>query len=255
MTEPTAPAPEATEEPAAEPLNLPAPLGAGQLDADGLRALAPKIRAQLTDSIRQAAHEVRASRGSVVYPEDTYDLVRRLTAGGEALRMVRDAFEGAAHECDALIEEEALTGMGEQDGTLLGSLFVPDGEGQRIAVRAEWKAGTTSWDMTTLCAWLAEDETQDTLAGLARTEGVGWQELSPLQRKEVAAAIADTARNALDRLLALGNYSPGAKKIEELRQRYAEKQQDDTAALLRGLRSSGPRTYQGVKVTREATKK
>lgn len=243
----------AEEPPPAEPIYLPALVDAGgQLDIDRMRQMAPMVRMQLTNSLRRAASELRANRGEVVYPEDTYDLVRRLTAGGEVLRQWRDAFEAAAKEAEALTEEEALTAMGEQDGALMGSLFVPDGEGQRIAVRAEWKAGTTTWDLTTLCGWLAESQAQDAIDGM-RNSGL-WDALDNRQKQEVAAAIADNARAALDRLLALGKFAPGVKAVEALRLRYAERQEDDTAALLRGLRSTGTRTYQGVKITREEAK-
>jgi hypothetical protein len=56
----------------------------GQLDTDTMRKLAPEIRTGLIDALRSSATAVRAARGTVVTPEDTYDLVRRLTAAQEA---------------------------------------------------------------------------------------------------------------------------------------------------------------------------
>ncbi len=93
---------------------LPAPLGTsdGSLDADALRQLAPVLRRDLIESLRHAATAVRQARGTVVAPEDTYDLVRRTVSAGESLRSMAEAFLAAAREADAIAEEEALTVAG-----------------------------------------------------------------------------------------------------------------------------------------------
>jgi hypothetical protein len=216
---------------------------AGQLDVDRLRALAPAVRAGLIDSLRSAATEVRAARGTVVAAEDTYDLVRRTTAAGEVLRQWRDAFEAAAREADAIAEEETLTAMGEADGIPLGSLFVPDGAGQRIAVRADYAPGSDTWDVDSLKGWLAED----TVAEL----GLGEDTDRPvLTVQEVVSVV----RDALDRLTGLGRFSPSVTAVKALRTRLAERGRDADAAVLGQLRTTGNRRYKGVRITREEAK-
>jgi hypothetical protein len=227
-----------------EASNLPLLFGiAGQLDVDRLRELAPAVHRGLIAALRSAATEVRAARGTVVAAEDTYDLVRRTTAAGEVLRMWRDAFEAAAREADAIAEEEALTAMGEADGIPLGSLFVPDGAGQRIAIRADYAPGSDAWDLDSLKGWLAED----TVAEL----GLGGESDRPVLTVQETVSVV---RDALDRLTALGRFSPGAAAIKALRTKLAERGRDSDAAILGQLRSTGDRKYKGVKITREEAK-
>jgi hypothetical protein len=206
--------------PTEESPNLPEPIGGpdGQLDLDALRLLAPQVRDGLVASIRHSATMLRQGRGTVIVPEDTFDLVRRVTAAEEVMRQYAQAFTAAAAECVALAEEEALTANGPYPGVEeapSGSLFVPDGEGRRIAVRPEWKAGDSTYDVATLVAWLIDEE-------VANLNG---------ERR--------------------GRYSPGAKALDELRKRLAGTQRDSDAAVIRQVRSVGPRKYVGVKVTRE----
>jgi hypothetical protein len=245
--------PSTTEQPAPErePVNLPAPIGGpdGQLDADALRALAPRLRVDLIASLRDATTAVRQARGTVVVPEDTYDLVRRVVSAGESLRSMRDAFDAAAREADAIAGEEALSVSGaEHDGMLTASLFVPDGEGQRIAVRADYAAGSSTWDVPTLVGWLAEDEARDHVAAGAADE------LSTEQEDAAVADLVEYGRGLVDRLLGLGTFTPGAKLVDGLRKRLAEQQRDADAGMIRQVRSVGARTYRGVKVTREEAK-
>jgi hypothetical protein len=253
VTDPTAPT---VEQPAELP-NLPAPIGGpdGQLDADGLRALAPILRRDLIASLRYAATAVRAARGTVVVPEDTYDLVRRVVSAGESLRSVAEAFTAAAREADAIAEEEALQVSGaEHDGMLTASLFVPDGTGQRIAVRADYASGSSVWDVSSLVGWLIDDEVTNRQAAIEReaiADGVdGW---TPEDVREVARGVV-ARLIGLDGVTGLGKYTPGAREVEALRKRLAEQQRDADAGVIRQVRTVGPRTYRGVKVTREEAK-
>jgi hypothetical protein len=215
----------------------------GQLDVDRLRELAPAVRRGLVAALRSAATELRAGRGTVVAAEDTYDLVRRTVAAGEVLRQWRDAFEAAAREADAIAEEEAVTAMGENDGIPLGSLFVPDGVGQRIAVRADYTSGLDTWDLDSLKGWLAED----TVAEL----GLGEESDRPVLTVQEAVSVV---RDALDRLTGLGRFTPSITLIKALRTRLAERGRDVDAAVLGQLRSTSDRRYKGVRITREDSK-
>jgi hypothetical protein len=246
--------PSTTEQPAPErePVNLPAPIGGpdGSLDADGLRALAPVLRRDLIVSLRGAALQVRQARGTVVVPEDTYDLVRRVVSAGESLRSVAEAFLAAAAEADAIAEEEALAVSGaELDGMLTASLFVPDGAGQRIAVRPDYTSGSSTWDVHSLVGWVAEDEARDYVTTLDHNEDRGSEE-----RQALVASYAEFGRALVERVHTLGKFAPGATAVEQLRKRLAEQQRDADAAVIRQVRSVGPRTYRGVKVTREEAK-
>jgi hypothetical protein len=263
--------------PAPSAPNLPAPIGGpdGTLDADALRQLAPVLRRDLIASLRHAATLHRQARGTVVVPEDTYPLVRRVVSAGESLRSVAEAFLAAAAEADAIAEEEALTVSGaEHDGTLVASLFVPDGEGQRIAVRPDYAAGSSTYDVASLVGWLIDDEVADVkgeqraearrryesrqAAADPNGEGVEPEPLDPLARATEAAWYESDARiiagNVVSRLLRLGRYTPAAREVEALRKRLAEQQRDADAAVIRQVRTVGARTYRGVKVTREEAK-
>jgi hypothetical protein len=248
----TEPDPDSPPQPA--PANLPAPYAdaAGSLDLDGLRHLAEILRTELPVALRSSVTALRQARGTVITEEDTYDVVRRLTDAGEVLRRVAEAFTAAAREADALIEEEAITVHGEDDGIPRASLYVPDGAGQRIAVRAEYGTGKDSWDLATLAGFLAET----TVADEGRKPDV--DELSegeepddvPLWTNEEAVSLV---RDGIDRLLALGTYAPKVREVDNLRRRHAERGDDASAAVLRQVRQKGERVYRGVKITREDT--
>jgi hypothetical protein len=227
------------------PTGLPAPIGLpnGSLDIDALRYLAPHVRRGLIAALRTEATELRAGRGAVVVPEDVHDLTRRTVAAGEVLRQWADAFTAAAREADAIAEEEALTAMGGMPGyedAPAGSLFVPDGAGQRIAVTPDWKPGESTWDVDTLKAWLAEDTIRETGAAMDSEE-----------RAFDAQHAVSLVRDALDRLTDLGTFSPGIKKLDALRRKLSETGRDTEAGVIRQVRTVGPRAYRGVKISRE----
>jgi hypothetical protein len=254
--------------------NLPVPIGdnTGQLDLDTLREALPNVRDDLVLALRHAARQHRAARGTVVTPEDTYPLVRRLTEADELLGQWSRAFSDAAKEARAIIEEEALTVAGaESDGMLSASLFVPDGAGRRIAVRADYKAGSSTWDVATLVGWVIEQEVAEQAAAIkaerrerheARqaaadpgAEGIEPEPLDELNRAAEAAWYPSDAQavahEVVMRLLALGSYTPSAAKVKALRVKLAEQQRDADAAVIAQVRSVGERQYLGVKVTRE----
>lgn len=250
----TAPPEDYAAEGEPEPVNLPAPFGRpdGQLDADALRALAPILRRDLIAALRHGAGMVRQARGTVVVPEDTYDLVRRLTAAQESLLSVASAFTEAAKEAGALIEEEALAVSGaELDGVLLSSLFVPDGEGRRIAVRADRESSSSVWDVDSLIAWVAEDTVAAEGRKPIETAPGDDPADAPLWTNAEAVSLV---RDGIDRLVALGKFTPGAKPVEALRKRLAEQQRDADAAVIRQVRHVTPGAYKGVKITREEAK-
>jgi hypothetical protein len=240
------------------PTGLPAPIGLpnGSLDIDALRYLAPHVRRGLIAALRTEATELRAGRGAVVVPEDTYDLTRRTVAAGEVLRQWADAFTAAAKEADAIAEEEALTAVGGMPGyedAPAGSLFVPDGAGQRIAVTPDWRPGDSTWDTDTLKAWIAEqivaDEGRKPDVDMIN-EGEEPDDV-PLWTNEEAASLI---RDGLDRLTDLGTFTPAVKKLDALRRKLSERGRDGDAAVLRQVRTVGLRAYRGVKISREEVK-
>lgn len=239
----TAPAPVPVTPAPPAPTYLPALFAdaAGGLDLDSLRTLADGLRPALIDALRSSVRDLRAARGSVVVEEDTYDVVRRLVDAGEVLRRLRDAFDGAAREADALVEEEAVTVHGEDEGVPRASLFVPDGAGQRIAVRADWGTGRDEWDLASLVGWLVEDEVADYMATDEITE------------TDLDDDLRQVARNAVDRLLSLGRFTPSVTALKALRTRLAERGRDSEAAVIAQVRQVGARVYKGVRITREAT--
>jgi hypothetical protein len=238
--------------------HLPAPLGdaTGQLDIDTLRKLAPEVRAGLITALRSAATQLRAGRGTVIVPEDTYDLVRRVTAAEEVLRQWAQAFTAAAAECVAIAEEEALTAVGGLPGyeeAPAGSLFVPDGAGQRIAVTPDWKPGESTWDVDTLKAWLAEQVVADEARKPDPDLVMPGEEPGDVPVWTNAEAVS-LVRDGMDRLTDLGTFSPGIKKLDALRKKLSERGRDTDAGVIRQVRSVGLRAYRGVKVSREEVK-
>ncbi len=226
------------------------------LSPDRMREAAPVARQALINHLRADAAALRATRGTVVVPEDTYDLVRRLTAAQEVFRQWAQAFIAAADEATALLEEEAVTANGGMPGyeeAPAGSLFVPDGGGQRIAVTPDWKTGDSTWDVDTLAAWVAEQTVADEgRKPLPEMMAPGDDpEDQPVWTNAEAVSLC---RDAIDKLRRLGRYTPGASLIEAERKRLAGLGRDSDAAVLRQVRSVGPRQYKGVKVTREDTK-
>lgn len=217
---------------------------AGDLDLDALRGLSGTVKIALIDALRHSVAELRAARGTVVAEEDTYDVVRRLTDAGEVLRRIAEAFTAAAREADALIEEEALTVHGEDEGVPRASLFVPDGVGRRIAVRADWAPGKDAWDTGSLVGWLVDDEVADYSAASAG---------DPPLDEETRGHCAAVGRAVAERLLALGRFTPSVTAVKALRTRMAERGRDADAAVLGQLRQTGDRVYKGVKITREDT--
>lgn len=230
---------------------LPA-LSLASVDLDQLRAAAPALRTQLIEALRADVTERREGRGPVVVPEDTYPLVRRLTAAEEVLRQFAQAFADAAKEAAALIAEEATIALGESDGIPNGSLFVPDGAGQRIAVSNDWDSNAKGdvWDLGTLIGWLVEDEVADYKAGDALQQAFRQAGTSaPMLWSD--DQVQEVTRSIIDRLLALGRFTPSVKAIEALRLRLAERDRDADAAIIRQVRTRGQRIYRGVKITRE----
>jgi hypothetical protein len=226
----------------------------GTLNVDALRTLAPAVRSGLIDAIRASVTQHRTARGEVIVPEDTYELVRRTTAAQEVLTQWAQAFTRAAAECTAVLEEEALTAVGGMPGyeeAPSGSLFVPDGEGKRIAVTPDWKPGDSTWDVDTLTAWVAEQ----TVADEARKPIEVPPGDDPLDVPVWTNAEAvSLIRDGIDRLLRFGKFTPLASKVDAERKRLAGLQRDGDAAVLRQVRSVGLRQYKGVKVTREEAK-
>lgn len=265
MTGPTAPLTAEEQADRTPAATLPAPLGRVtlpgiDLDVDTMRVLAPQVRDLLIAELRGGAALLREARGTVVVPEDTYELVRRLTAAQEVMTQWSQAFQAAAAEATALMEEEAVTAVGGLPGyeeAPSGSLFVPDGAGQRIAVTPNWKAGETTWDASTLIAWVIDQEAENVSAAGCTCEppphGTGPDEDCGEHGRPVTIA-REVAAAAIERLHTLGRFTPQASKVEAERKRLAGLQRDSDAAVLRQVRSVGPRQYQGVKVTREDVK-
>jgi hypothetical protein len=231
-------------------------LGSFVLEVDDMRRLAPVVRDRLVEELRASAAAFRKARGTVVVPEDVFELVRRVTAAQEVLTQWAQAFTAAARECTALLEEEALTANGGLPGyeeAPAGSLFVPDGTGQRIAVTPDWKPGGSTWDVDTLAAWIAETVVADEGRKPEPAMLAPGEEPSevPVWTNEEAVSLC---RDAIDKLRRLGTYTPGIKLLEAERKRLAGLGRDADAAVLRQVRSVGLRQYRGVRITREDAK-
>jgi hypothetical protein len=86
----------------------------------------------LQDGVNDTMAQLRAARGKVVAPEDTYETVRWAQGIAESFHEYGRAFAGAAALVGQYAEEELTEAVGEQDGIPTQSLTVPDVDGSDI---------------------------------------------------------------------------------------------------------------------------
>jgi hypothetical protein len=99
------------------------PLGDGDFPAP------TDLKVRLTEQLNAHVQRIRDERGEVTGREDTFDLIRRLTAAGERLGEYSRAFGAVAKTTKDIVEEELFEAVGEQDGIPSSNLRVPTAGG------------------------------------------------------------------------------------------------------------------------------
>jgi hypothetical protein len=99
------------------------PLGDGDFPAP------TDLKVRLTEQLNAHVQRIRDERGEVTGPEDTFDLIRRLTAAGERLGDYGRAFMAVAKTTKDIVEEEHLEAVGDSDGIPASNLKVPTAGG------------------------------------------------------------------------------------------------------------------------------
>lgn len=223
---------------------LPVPLASadGALDIDGIAALNVGLRANLEAAVRAAATNLRQARGTVVTPEDTFDLTRRLVHAQEVLNQTAAAFTAAGKACTLEIEEEVRLGVGEQNGVPNGRMVVPSG-GVEYVISPEYSTAPDTWDLVSIVGVVADRATA--LAESPRDPDEPWTQ-------DDAREVAAEACTILLGLIA----SPKLKTtaVDALSRTLAGEGDDTRAGVLRQSRVRGGSTYKGVKVTAEEPK-
>lgn len=87
------------------------------------------LKKQLVDSMETHVVRIRADRGEVTNPSDTFDLIRRLTAVQERMGDYQRAFGSVAKTAKDYLEEELFEAVHEQDGIPMSNLTVPTAGG------------------------------------------------------------------------------------------------------------------------------
>lgn len=105
------------------------PLGEGNFPAPS------DLKTRLTEQLNEHVQRIRDERGEVTGPEDTFDLIRRLTAAGERLGEYGRAFTAVAKTTKDIVEEEHLEAVGDSDGIPASNLKVPTAGGDILITR------------------------------------------------------------------------------------------------------------------------
>ena len=243
------------------PPNLPAPLGTatGALDLDALEAGVVHLRQQLEHALATAVAEMRAARGTVVSQEDTYELVRRLAHAQSVLGSWASAFTAASKACVQHIEDELITGVGEQDGIPVGRMVVPTGGPHEYVVSPAYRAGSDVWDVASIIGVVADVAAAEHAApGCSCDTGPGTEgpEQDCVVHGDPAMVSREVAANAGHKLLGLlASPKWASTKVDALRRSLAGTPEGDRMASVLGqARNKGERVYTGVTVELEEAK-
>jgi len=205
---------------------------------DGIR---PWLRGRLDEAVAR----IRTARGEIDGPEDVYPLVRSTEGYRDLMAAYGRAFKGAAEDAKAVLEEELLEVVPEQDGIPLGRLHVPNRDGTTIRVAAKTE-NEHDVDRDQVLAALAALVAEEWAARRETDDTCEWPGSSPEQ------FAIEVAARALEMM--------GAAKIKVTHARALAARLDQLAApgLAQVVRDAirTKRIYKGVQVERvEDTKR
>lgn len=212
------------------------------------------LRRVLLDQVESAYAALRAARGPVTVPEDTFDAQRRLVQARELFAGYSDAFRKARTRIAQILEEELVEAVGEQDGRPNQGLTVPDASGD-IRVSLDM-ARVHDIDTDALVSWVAASYTQRLTELISASLGSLGPAYPPADGGEWATSsyagdVYTEVQGALFALLGLGSFTPQVSKVRALAETLARNGHDSDAAVVRGTIVTRS-TYQGLKVERKS---
>lgn len=207
------------------------------------------LRTNLHQAINLGVERMRAERGEVTQPEDTFELHRRLAGSIERLSELERVMAGGRKLMAQYQEEELVEAVGEQDGVANRALTIPDVGGDiRVAVD---KKHTHEMDADQLRAAI--------IGALVGQDGGGFAELvtdvvngdhaeyGPEQLESLLVELIDEAMTAL---IACGSYKPQVSKVRAYADHLSREGQDKLSAVVRGTIRTTVESL-GVKMTRK----
>lgn len=199
---------------------------------------------------------VRAERGEVNTPEDTFELVRSLQRLRELLQEYAHTMTSVANIAAQEVQEELLNAVGEQDGVPLSGLTVPDLDGTEIKMSIN-APRTHHIDQATVLDVLVADALDSLDVINATVEHAVAMALDPEtaadSREQLETILAGALRVAIDRALELGTYSQQVTKVKAFAKRLAGAGQDKLAGVVTASIKTTTE-YSGIKVARTETK-
>jgi hypothetical protein len=201
---------------------------------------------------------VRAERGEVGAPEDTHALIRSLQGFTELAAEYARGWTGAGKIAQQEIEEELLTGVGEQDGTPNGAMNVTDHDGTTIRV-APKMANEYDIDVNALYPALAEvilatTEIGTDLENACLDAALALPEDRPAATAERNAVIVRALILAMTELPSVGAFTPQVTKVKALAAELGRLGDDRLASTVTGAIRKTEK-YTGVKIERKEPKK
>lgn len=197
------------------------------------------VVAVLRENLHQLVTTAREERGEVRMPEDTYALVRSLTAVREGAADYAFAFTTIRKEVDGFIQDDLELAVGEQDGVPNSGMKVPDVDGTDIAVTVD-TSNQYGFDITALVQALVF-EALDQAAEIESKE---------LPREYVAWLLGV----ALERLVGLGQFRPQVTKVRAFANDLSRR--EGGPAIASTVMSTVTKTaaFKGIKVERRQPK-
>lgn len=189
------------------------------------------LQRQLQNQLEALIGDARRDR--VIHrPEDTWPLVRSLTAAQEVLKGYAGAFSAVAKVAVAEVEEELLEAVKEQNGIPLSGMTVPDAEGDiKISLDTPnvWAIDVDAL-VTAVAIEIGGEPDDDNGAGIR------------------------IATEAIMRFLTLGKFEPQISKVNAFAKELAREGEDQLAST---VNSAVTKTvpYKGVKVARDTGRK
>jgi hypothetical protein len=205
---------------------------------------ATDLRKQLRLGLEAVITEERKNR-EVHGPEDTYPLQRRLGGIEETAKDYGNAFRDFARDVRAVVEEELIEAVGDQDGIPNIGITIPDTDGTDLKVTVDV---TNSYDidvdaLDSAVVFEILHDRADTIKAMFEAEYRGDGEASQ-------GALADVLAHAMRRARDQGKFQPQVSKVRQLARSLARRPDGEKlASTVMDAVTKSP-IYKGVKVER-----
>lgn len=212
------------------------------------REFGAMLQARLDDEIMR----MRTERGDVIDETTIYPLVRGLVATTETLGEYGRALAAVATSAEQEIAEELMAIPGnEQDGTPMHAVTVPDLDGTdiRLGINKTTKRTFTAEAITSAATAAAvPQDAVERLSALGVAAALGED-----VQAEVFDVLVRVAEAAVERVLAVGNWTPQVTKLNAFAKEMAGGGDDQLASVIKSAIHE-KRVYQGIKIERQVRK-